>query len=66
MDFEPKNAPAFYTAMLKVLQDKRIILFNDTKHIVKSNTSLANIFCNSKTIIDDTLLYYNHISTLLH
>ena len=51
---------------MRVLHDECIIHFNDTNHIVKSDTSLANIFCNSKTIIDNTLLYFNPILILLH
>ena len=51
---------------MKVLQDEWIILSNDTKHIIKSDTYLVNVYCNSKTIIDDTLIYSKHIPTLLH
>ena len=40
--------------------------FNDTDHVVQSGTFFANIYCNSKTIIDDTLIYSNHIPILLH
>ena len=40
--------------------------FYNTKRVVKSDTSLANIFCNSKTIIDDTFISSNHILALLH
>ena len=41
--------------------------FNDTKHVVQSDTFLANIYCNRNTIdICDMLLYSIHISTLLH
>ena len=57
MTFGPKNVPAFYTAMMRILQDEWIILFYNTKRVVKSDTSLANIFCNSKTIIDDRFIY---------
>ena len=66
MPFGPKNAPVFYTAMMKVLQNEWVVLFNATKYIVPSDTSLAKIFCDSKTIVDDTLIYSNHIPTLLH
>ena len=66
ISFGSKNSPFFYTGMMKILQDKLIIIFNDTKYIVQLNTSLINIFCNDKTIINDTLLYFNHIPTLFH
>ena len=66
MIFGANNTPAFYTVMMKVLQDEWNILFNDTNHIVQSDTYLVNIYCNSKIIIDDTLLYSSHISILLH
>ena len=66
MPFGPKDTPAFYTAMIRIVQEKWIILFNNTKHIVISDHSLTNTFCNSKTIIDDILLYSKHIPTLLH
>ena len=66
MSFEAKNVSAFYTTIIKVQQDDWVIIFNNTKHIVKSDTSLANTFYNSKKIIDDTLIYSNYILTLLH
>ena len=66
MRFGPKNAPAFYTAMMKVLRDEWVILFHSTKDCVPSDTSISTIFCDSKTIIDDTLIFSNHIPTLLH
>ena len=40
--------------------------FNDTKHVVQSYTSFVNIYCNSKTIINNALLYSDHIPILLH
>ena len=52
--------------MMKVLQNEWVVLFNATKYIVPSDSSLAKIFCDSKTIVDDTLIYSNHIPTLLH
>ena len=62
--FGPKNVPAVYTAMMRILKDKWIILFNNTKHIVISDLFYTNTFCNSHKNIDDTLIYSNHISTL--
>ena len=32
MPFGPKNAPVFYTAMMKVLQNEWVVLFNATKY----------------------------------
>ena len=66
MPFGPKNAPAFYTAMMKILHDKWIILFHSTKDCIPSATSISTIFCDIKTIIDDTLIFSNHIPTFLY
>ena len=57
MPFGPKNAPAFYTAMMKILHDEWVVLFHSTKECVPSDPSLLKIFCDSKTIIDDTLIF---------
>ena len=51
---------------MKVLRDEWVILFHSTKDCVPSDTSISTIFCDSKTIIDDTLIFSNHIPTLLH
>ena len=40
--------------------------FHSTKDYIPSNTSILTIFCDSKTIIDDTLIFSNHIPILLH
>ena len=64
--FGSKNAPTFYTTMMKVLYDEWIIILNKKKHMIQSDISLTNIYCNNKTGIDDTLLYSNHIPILLH
>ena len=66
MSFGPKNAPAFYTAMMKILHDESVILFHSTKECVPSDPSISKIFWDSKTIINDTLIFFNHIPTLLH
>ena len=66
MPFGSKNALTLYIITMKVLQKECIILFNDIKHVVQFYTPLVNIYCNSKTIIDDILLYSNHIPILLH
>ena len=65
MLFGPKNSPLFYNTMIKILRDDLVVLFNE-KNLILSNTSVANIFCDSKTIIDDTLIFSNHITTLFH
>ena len=54
MPFGPKNAPAFYTAMTKILYNEWVILFHSTKDYISSDISILTIFCDSKTIIDDT------------
>ena len=64
--FGPKNKSFFYTAMMKILHDQWVILFNSTKYIVPSDTYNAKIFRNSKTNIDARLFYSNHIPTLLY
>ena len=64
--FGPKNKSFFYTVMMKILHDQWVILFNSTKYIVPLDTSVAKIFRNSKTNIDATLFYSNHIPTLLY
>ena len=66
MPFGPNNTPVFYTAIVRLLQDEWIIHLNNSKHIVISDHSFPNLFCNSKIIIDDTLIYSNNISTLIH
>ena len=35
MSFAPKNAPAFYTAMIQFLRDDWNILFNETRHNIQ-------------------------------
>ena len=66
MPFGPKNAPAFYTAMMKFLRGEWIMLFNETKHIISLTDSPTKIVCNDRIIIDDILLFFNHTPTLLH
>ena len=66
MLFGPKNTPAFYTAMMKVLRDDWVVLLNEIKHRVPSDVSITNIVCDRKRIIDDMLIYSNYIDTLFH
>ena len=64
MPFGPKNAPAFYTAMMQFLRGEWIMLFNETKHMFSLTDSPTKIVCNDRIIIDDILLFSNHIPTL--
>ena len=66
MPFGPKNAPAFYTAMMQFLRADWTTLFNETKHVINVSNSPTTIVCNDRIIIDDILLFSNHIPTLLH
>ena len=66
VQFSPKNASAFYTAMMQYLREERFFLFADTKHVIHFDTVSVRIMCSDKIIIDDILLYYNHVPTLLH
>ena len=51
---------------MKIIHDEWVILFHSTKECVPSDPSISKIFCDSKTIIDDTLIFSNHIPTFLH
>ena len=66
MLFRPKTAPAFYTAMMQILRDDWIALFNETRHSIVDEHSPETIVCDDKIVIDEILLYSNHIPTLLH
>ena len=66
MPFSPKNAPVFYTAMIQILRDDWIALFNELKHGIVDKNSPNTIVCDDKIVIDDILIYSNNILTLLH
>ena len=66
MPFGPKNAPAFYTAMMQFLRGEWIIIFNETKDIISLTDSPTKIVYNDRIIIDNILLFSNHTPTLLH
>ena len=66
MPFGPKNAPAFYTAMMQIICDDWITLFNEIRHSIVDEHAPDIIVCDDKIVIDDILLYSNHIPTLLH
>ena len=62
--FGPKNAPAFYTAMMQFLYADLTVLLNKTKHTINLSNSPTIIICNDRIIIDD-IFFSNHIPTLL-
>ena len=64
--FGPKNAPAVYTTMMQLLRANWTVLFNKTKQTIKLSDSPSTIICNDRIIVDDIILFSNHISTLLH
>ena len=64
MPFEPKNTPVFYTTMMKIINDELVIIFTSTKYCVPCDTCITKTFCDSKTIIDYTLIYSNLIPIL--
>ena len=66
MPFGPKNAPEFYTAMMQILRDDWIALFNETRHGIVDENAPKTIVCDDKIFINDILLYSNHTPTLLH
>ena len=49
MPLEPKNCPAFFTAMIQTLRD-------DLKHTLSTTTSPTTVICSNKIIIKDILL----------
>ena len=66
MPFGPKNAPTFNTTMMQILRDDWIALFNETRHSIVDEHAPDIIVCDDKIVIDDILLYSNHIPALLH
>ena len=58
--------PSFYNEMMQTLRKEWLLLHADTKHLIQLNSAPASIICNDKIIIDDVLLYSNHVNTLLH
>ena len=65
MPFGSKNTPAFYTTIVKFLCYECILLFQETEHTIVMANSYPHIVCDD-CIIDDILLFSNHISTILH
>ena len=52
--------------MMQLLSDDWTILFNETSHSINFSNSPIDIICNDCIIVDDILLFSNHIPTLLH
>ena len=66
MPFGPKDAAAFYTAMMQILRDDWLALFNERKHSIIVENFPNTIICDDKIVIDEILLYSNYIPTILH
>ena len=66
MSFDRKNSPAFYTAMMQSLRKEWLLLFTNTKHVISCDNVPNTLICNDKIIIDNSLLYFNHVPSLLH
>ena len=52
--------------MMQILRDDWIALLNETRHSTVDENAPNIIVCDDKIVIDDILLYSNHIPTLLH
>ena len=52
--------------MMQSLRKEWLLLFADTKHVIRINSAPVSIVYNDNIIIDDILLYSNHVNTLLH
>ena len=55
MLFNPTNAPAFYTVMMKFLRDNSVLLFQETKYTIAMINSPSHNVCDDLIIIDDIL-----------
>ena len=66
MPFDPKNSPAFYTAMMQSLRKEWLLFFTNTKHVISCDNVPNTLICNDKITIDDILLYSNHVPSLFH
>ena len=66
LPFGPTNAPGYYTAMMQSLRKEWLLLFSTTKHLVRVTLPTIEIMCDDKIIIDDILLYSNHVPTFLN
>lgn len=52
--------------MMQALRKDWLLLYADTKHLIRLNSTPVSIVCSNKIIIDDILLYSNHVNTLIH
>ena len=51
---------------MQTLRDNWLVLFNETKHSIIVENTPNTMIGDDKIVIDDILLYSNHIPTLLH
>ena len=63
MPFGPKNAPAFYTAMIQTLRGDWLALFEETKHMIIVENVPVTTICDDKIVIYDILLYLHFFTT---
>ena len=66
MYFDLKNAPAFYTVIMQIVREDWLLLFTVTKSTMSISNLPSTLIYDDKIIMDDILLYSNHISTLFH
>ena len=65
LPFGPTNDPGYYTAMMQSLRKEWLLLFATTKYLVRVTSPTIEIMCADKIIIDDILLYSNHVPIFL-
>ena len=47
--------------MMYTLREEWLLLFAETKSTIPIDTSLFTLFCDEKIVMDNILLFYNHI-----
>ena len=52
--------------MMQYLRKEWLLLFADIKHDISFNSTPVSVVCNDNIIIDDILLYSNHVNTLIN
>ena len=52
--------------MMQSVRKEWLLLFSTTKHLVRVTLPTIEIMCDDKIIIDDILLYSNHVPTFLN
>ena len=57
---------AFNNAMMQFLRDNWILLFEETKRVIILDNSPSTGICDNIIIIDDVLLFYNHLLNILY